>query len=211
MHSNLTVFRCLDPIVYKTMKKGGEIVKRKLSVLITGLALLMVVAAVSPVMACGPRRRLEKIPISTSYTIDTTANPPTAPTKTWTIGDKFKIEWGATLHAQHYVTLHSTPEETLVGTLDIVRFTITNLEITYDTFVLRYIDDIVWTFEGGTFEGKAIWEITRLPEPYKKGDWPTTILYYVLRGTGMFKGQTVVLSYDGPLKSLVWNGFLYKR
>jgi hypothetical protein len=192
------------------MRKGGEEVKRKLSILIASMALLMVVAAVSPVMACGPRRKLEKVPISTSYALDP-ANPPTAPTKTWTIDDKFKIEWGATLHAQNYVTLHSTPEVTLVGRLDIIRCTITNLEITYDKFVLRYFDDVVWTFDEGTFEGKAIWEITRLPEPYKKGDWPTTILYYVLRGTGAFRGQTVVLSYDGPLRDLAWNGFLYKR
>jgi hypothetical protein len=185
-------------------------VKRTLSVLISCLALLLVVAAVSPVMACGPRRRLEKIPVSSSHGPTSPPTPPGAPTKTWTIGDKFKIEWGATLRRQLYLTLHSTPEETLVGIMDIVRCTVTNLEISYDKFVLRYIDDVVWTFEGGTFEGKSIWEITRLPSP-EKGTWPVTTLYYVLRGTGAFKGQTIVLSYDGPLSGLAFNGFLYKR
>ncbi len=185
--------------------------KRKLSVLIVGLTLLMVVTAILPVMACGPRRRLEKVPVSTSYGPTDPPTPIGAPTKTWTIGDKFKIEWGATFHFQNYVTVHSTPEETLVGILDIVRCTVTNLEITYDTFVLRYYDDVVWTFVGGTFEGKSIWEITRLPAPYPKSEWPVTTLYYVLRGTGVFKGQTIVLSYDGPLGGLAFNGFLYKR
>jgi hypothetical protein len=196
------------------LKKGGEKVKRKLSVLIAGLALLMVVAAVSPVMACGPRRCVrrgfEKIPVSTSYGPTDPPTPVGAPTKTVTIDDKFKIEWGRTFHFQNNVTIRSTPEVKLVGTMDIVRCTITNLEITYDKFVLRYIDDVVWTFEGGTFEGKSVWEITRLPTP-TKSEWPVTTLYYVLRGTGIFKGQTVVLSYDGPLGELVFNGFLYKR
>jgi hypothetical protein len=203
----------LGTISYKTMMKGGEELKRKLSVLIASMALLMVMAAVSPVMACGPRcarRGFEKVPVSTSYGPTDPPTPPGAPTKTLIIDDKFKIEWGATFHFQNYVTIHSTPEETLVGTLDIVRCTITNLEITYDKFVLRYIDDVVWTFEGGTFEGKSIWEITRLPSP-DKSTWPVTTLYYVLRGTGAFKGQTIVLSYNGPLGGLAFNGFLYKR
>jgi hypothetical protein len=178
--------------------------KKMTTVIIASLALLMLVAVVSPVMACntrGGRKCLEKVPAS-QFTGDA-KEPQSAPTKTWTIGDKFLIKIGMTGSVGTQLVL---PEETLYGTSTYVRCTIENLE----TKVIIYISDVVWAYPGGTFEGKFIYQLTRLPSPATPGDWPMKVISCVLHGTGAFNGQTLVLSYEGIVRGSVLTGYLYR-
>lgn len=168
------------------------------------LTLLAIVVLTTPligsVQACRPRRRyVEKIPVTqTSALISVTE-----PTKTWTLGDKFVIDYGVTFQ---FASTLNLPDETLEGISDnscILRI----LNVETDTRTV-FTNKVVWTYPGGTFEGKIIHKQTNV-----SGDatlWEITILYCVLHGTGTFEGQTMILEYDGPFLGAVWTGFIYK-
>jgi hypothetical protein len=65
-----------------------------------------------------------------------------------------------------------------------------------DPVVVVLRGKMVWTFDGGTFEGVIQRKIIGFPP-----DPPTIIPYFedhlILRGTGDFQGQTLKLSYEG--------------
>jgi hypothetical protein len=65
-----------------------------------------------------------------------------------------------------------------------------------DPVVLNIRGKVVWTFDGGTFVGVIQRKIIGFPP-----DPPTVIPYFidnlVLRGTGVFHGQTLKLSFEG--------------
>lgn len=176
--------------------------KKALMLTITLLAVAMLATPmVGTTQACRHRQRgFEKVPVSHTAT-RTSATPST---KNWTICDKFIIKYGATENRSVILNL---PDESLVGTGYSDIKTIKNLE----TDVLIVFYDQVWTFLGGTFKGKIILEIRN----HSGGPtaWDYTVVYCVLRGTGAFKRQTVILSYEGPFLfgAEEWTGFLFKR
>lgn len=179
--------------------------KKEISIIVIGLVLLMLLAFVSPVMAYntgGQRNGFEKVPAS--QVTGATITPQSAPSRTLTIGDKFLVKIGMTGSVGTSLVL---PEETLVGISNYVRRTVENLE----TGVIIYISDVVWSYPGGAFEGKFIYQLTRLPSPATPGDWPMKVLSCVLQGTGVFKGQTLILSFEGIVRGSVLTGYLYRH
>lgn len=174
-------------------------------VLVIAVAVLAVAVLATPLLgtaeACRCRRRIDKIPVTATFV----SIGYTLPLKTWTVCDKYEMNYGGTFQFSGTLNL---PEETLSGTFNSSRvLSIKNLE----TDVMKvFYNKVVWTFpaEGGTFEGRMVFEIRHHSEGPLA--WEYTILSCVLRGTGAFKGQILVLSYDGPYIGAVLTGLLYK-
>ena len=104
----------------------------------------------------------------------------------------------------HSITLNVLGESpyTLTGTADVVSNGMMNLE----TGMGEFHDYSVWSFPGreGTFEGETHFVLT-------EGFTYMPLLHMVLQGRGVFEGQTLTLSYEGPLAGMVMTGFLLKR
>ena len=132
------------------------------------------------------------------------------PTDSWSIGGdppKFTIWKGSTVTiATLTLTIHSNPAEILVGSgyseiCGITQFTETGS-------IVYHLANGVWTFPGGTFEGKYVYIVTKpTPSPFT---WTFRMIRCVLYGTGDFEGQKLLMSYDGPMIGASWTGFLYK-
>ena len=67
--------------------------------------------------------------------------------------------------------------------------------------VFHYL--VIWTFEGGSFEGVMQSRLESYPQPYEYYE-----IHCILKGTDAFKGQTLHLSYEGSTIAPVWNGYL---
>lgn len=127
----------------------------------------------------------------------------TPATKTKTIGDKYVISWGATIQFSTTLILPDKTHEGISDNSQIHR--VDNLET--DTANIYY-GKVIWTYPEGTFEGKIAIELRKVSEGALA--WEMTVLYCVLRGTGDFEGQKVVLSYEGPFIGAEWKGILYQ-
>ena len=176
--------------------------KKKIMVMTLIAIFVLTIPLIGTAQACRFRRRpVEKIPVTTSSGAMLSM---TDPTRTWTICDKYELDVGVTSKTE--TTLH-LPDEDLEGIGDNSNtFRILNLETEVRTV---FTNKVVWTFPTGTFEGRIIFKYTNALSP--PPTWDVTIIYCVLRGTGAFEGQTLVLDYDGPFIGAVWTGFIYKR
>ena len=75
------------------------------------------------------------------------------------------------------------------------------------TSVSNIRSDTVWTFAGiGGFAGNIemkLWFVEGEPLPYYS-------IHTLMHGFGDFEGQTLMLSYNGPLIGAVWTGYCLK-
>jgi hypothetical protein len=69
--------------------------------------------------------------------------------------------------------------------------------------VLQY--NAIWSFPGGSFEGVIQSRLESYPPPYEYYE-----IHCVLKGTGVFEGQKLMLSYEGTTTDPVWEGFLLR-
>jgi phage shock protein E len=120
---------------------------------------------------------------------------------------KYRIWCGVTTSVETLtLTIHSSPEEELVGSgfSELCGITKFNKD---GSSIITHLADSVWAFPGGTFEGRYIYIVT------KPGASPLTWtmkLSMTLHGTGVFEGQTLKLTYDGPQIGAHFIGFLYR-
>jgi hypothetical protein len=75
------------------------------------------------------------------------------------------------------------------------------------TLVVNTRSDTVWEWEDiGGFAGNIemkLWFEEGIPYPYYS-------MHTLMHGFGYFEGQTLMLSYDGPLPGAVWTGYCLK-
>lgn len=75
------------------------------------------------------------------------------------------------------------------------------------TLVWNVRSDTVWEWEDiGGFAGNIemkLWFEEGIPYPYYS-------IHTLMHGFGDFEGQTLILSYDGPLPGAVWTGYCLK-
>ena len=121
---------------------------------------------------------------------------------------KFTLWKGVTVTiGELTLAVHSTPEETLTGSgySEICGFTKFKED---GSSIVTHFAKGVWKFPGGTFEGKYIYVVTKpLGSPL---GWTMKLISMTLHGTGVFEGQTLKLTYEGPQIGAHFTGFLYK-
>ena len=84
-----------------------------------------------------------------------------------------------------------------------------NTRINLKKQALIVVYDAVWTVQGGTFEGIVKMKILNY-DTTNPLIWDLDI-HCVLRGTGDYQGQTLMLSYEGGIiPAPVWEGVLIK-
>jgi hypothetical protein len=163
-------------------------------VLVIAVALMAVAMLATPVMASPA----EKIPVTLNFSPPTPLAPPE---KTWTTnGDILQIRG---LPTSYNIILTILGEPPLFGVDTNTLNAQHNLKT--DVRILHY--DVVWTFSGGTFEGRLTLKI-------HNNSLDPIFWYYsahlVFQGTGAFEGQTIMMSYEGPF-ALEWSGYLLRH
>jgi hypothetical protein len=162
-------------------------------VLVIAVVLMAAAMLATPVMASPA----EKIPITLNFGLPTYGDPE----KIWTTnGDIFQVRGRP---SSYNIILTIQGEPPLVG-VDTNTFNGQH-NLKTDVKILHY--DVVWTFEGGTFEGRLTLKIeNNLLGPMY---WYYSA-HLVFQGTGAFEGQTIMLSYEGPF-ALEWTGYLLRH
>ena len=160
---------------------------KKETVIVSMVAILMLLAVVSPVMAAPA----QKFPV----TLDTQGKSISLE-RTWTTDGGIIHSIGAVKGGPVYLTIGTGPviEGTYIETGDIITNTKTG-----ETII--NFNKMVCTFPGGSFEGaktmRAHWEI--------RNGVPVTIAqeqHGVLQGiSGIYEGQTLKIGYDWVLTS----------
>jgi rhodanese-related sulfurtransferase len=126
------------------------------------------------------------------------------------IGDplKFRIWSGVTSTVGTLtLTIHSNPEEIIVGTgyAELCGITKFNED---GSQVITHFAKGVWAFPGGTFEGRYTYVVTK--PTATPSTWNMKIIQFTLYGTGDYTGQKLYMSYDGPQIGASFTGFLIK-
>ncbi len=159
---------------------------KKVAVVVLALALSMMLMAFAPAMAASPK----KIPV-TAVTFNQVNNTPETRT---TNGGIIHTVFERTGN----VRLTIDGQAPIVGTLSEVVHTMNNTK-TGEAVGQNF--DAVWTFAGGSFEGVKQTRISTVP---------TFSLdqHVVFQGSGIFEGQTLMLSQEAPPFPPTYTGFL---
>jgi hypothetical protein len=180
-----------------SLRKGGEKQLKKIAVAVLSMSILMMILAV-PVMAAPLEDK--KVPVKVAFEV--TKN---------TLIENIAINGNMT----HRVYLQEWTVNLTIG--DSVTPVKGTAQVTRTTDY-RYskpggvdqilMDDYVFSFPGGGFEGQAAGLIT----DYVKGP-PASYnikVHALLHGTGAFTGQTINAWQNGPGTTPLWEGYLLK-
>jgi hypothetical protein len=158
---------------------------KRMMILISVLALLMLFAVVAPVLAA-PAQKFPVTLVTSGHTI-------AAPERTWTTDGGIIHSIGGVRGGPVFLTIGTEP--TIEGTYIETGNSIINTK-TGETVV--NFNRMVCTFLGGSFEGaKAMRSLSEI-----RNGVPVTIAqeqHAVLQGSGIYEGQTLKIGYDWVL------------
>jgi hypothetical protein len=175
------------PLLREGNKKGGEI-EMKGKILGICIVLLLVAILATPIAVAEPA---QKIPV-TAVTSGASNTIIEERTTNGGIYHSISTRDGGT------VTLTKEGQAPIVGTYSEVVHLTRNTK-TGETVIQNF--DAVWVFTGGSFEGLKQTRIT--------SGTPLTIEQHaVFQGTGIFEGQTLMLSQEAPPYPAIYTGIL---
>ena len=120
-------------------------------------------------------------------------------------GEKWTTEGGITQirgqQVTYEVTLNILGESSLVG----LSSNVWNGRVNPKTGKMLIHYETVWTFPGGSFEGVIQSQLESSPPPYEYYE-----IHGILKGTGVFEGQKLTLSYEGSTTDPKWTGILLR-
>ena len=167
---------------------GGERVNKKILVILTTL---MTIGLLAPTVMADPST---KTPVTA-----TSERIGVVPGEQWTTNGGIIQIRGQ--QVTYKVTLNIFGESSLFG----LSSNVWNGRVNPKTGKMIIHYETVWTFSGGSFEGVLQSRLESSPPPYEYYE-----IHGVLKGTGVFEGQKLMLSYEGSTINPEWTGILLR-
>jgi hypothetical protein len=181
-----------------------EVKKMNKKMILATVIVFLMLLAVAPVMACPTHSQK----VTAWNTTTGLGNPPVAPKYSWTTAGGITIEIGYQSDVVGKLGIGS-------NTYNIYSHAVSNLVYNSKTGVADRLSDAVWYVPTlGSSDGFSgivninYIGVTSLSSTGAPLGSTSYSVHLVLQGFGEFKGQTLILSYDGPsVKTAEWTGY----